>query len=172
MKFNAVWVVTCDRETQIQRLQKRGMTEAEAVSRVDSEPSQKMHMERATAVLRSSSASVEALRSSIVRLWSVIPQPSSSNDSRVLARLMALDGTDPTVELLAGADVLFGRSEKCHVQVADVTVSHMQCRIWCGEDERFWLDDLSTHGTYVNRIKVGHGLRVPRVWVHENVSGV
>jgi dephospho-CoA kinase len=51
-RCNTIWVVTCDRETQIERLRStRGLTEAEAVVRVDAQGPQAEKVKRAAAVL-------------------------------------------------------------------------------------------------------------------------
>ena len=161
---NAVWVLVADTDTQLQRLVARGMTVEEAQSRIRAQPAQQDLVGRATALFDTSFSDLDALKGQMVRWWALIPQPSSnSEDYKVLARLVSLDSSDPHVELLSGADIVFGRAATCHVQVADVTVSHEQCRIWGDSDQRFWLDDLSTHGTYVNFKRVGKGMRVPLV---------
>ncbi len=79
--------------------------------------------------------------------------------NRLLGRLVALDGSIPNCELREGARVSFGRDPLCTVVLADVTVSHLQCRIKCKNGE-FWLQDFSTNGTYINMKKVGKENRV------------
>jgi len=102
-----------------------------------------------------------ALRAQLTRMWSLIAQPREPGSGRLWrARLVAVDATLPTCELYDGADVLFGRSDRCIVRVADVTVSHEHCRVFVKDNGEVWLEDLSTHGTFVNRLKVGHRLRV------------
>lgn len=105
--------------------------------------------------------SPDETRSHITRIWSLIPQPrnADSSGSCCRARLTAVDSTLPSCELYDGASVLFGRSEKCAVRIADVTVSHEHCRVYI-EDKKVFLEDLSTHGTFVNRQKIGHRMHV------------
>jgi hypothetical protein len=113
--------------------------------------------EMATLVLENN---VSTLQTQLTRLWSLIPQPHSSAFGKTCrGRLTAVDATLPSCDLFDGADILFGRSELCSVQIADLTVSHEHCRVFV-KNEQIWLEDLSTHGTYVNRQKIGHKLRV------------
>jgi dephospho-CoA kinase len=153
---NSIWVVSSDRETQIKRLLERGnYTEEEAEYRVDSQNSM---VSKATVVLDNGGSNLSQLKAQIFRAWSVIPQKSAVR-TKVLAKMFSVDASNVTLELFEGADVVFGRSEDCNIQLNDVTVSHKQCRVFYANDA-FWLDDLSTHGTYVNQKKVGHGMRV------------
>ncbi len=159
---NAVIAVTCSRQEQMQRMRAAnpGMSATEAAARVDSQPSQSAAAARATLVVDASS---DELQSRITRLWSLIPQPGTDAvlaAGPCVATLTAVDATLPTCELFEGSDVVIGREAGCAIQVSDVTVSHRQCRVFV-RDGKAWLDDLSTHGTFVNGAKVGHRLRVP-----------
>lgn len=101
------------------------------------------------------------LRAQLTRMWSLIAQPRERGAGKTCrARLVAVDATLPTCDLYDEAEVLFGRSEQCTVRIADVTVSHEHCRVFVKHNGELWLEDLSTHGTFVNRLKVGHRLRV------------
>ncbi len=107
--------------------------------------------------------SKDNLRAQLTRVWSLLPQPRDGKKgvaSVCLARLTAVDATIPSCDLFEGADIMFGRSDKCTVQIADLTVSHEHCRVFVKENKEVWLEDLSTHGTFVNRQKVGHRLRL------------
>ena len=153
---NSIWVVTSDRVTQLQRLMEKGCYSAEeAEYRIDSQNSL---VSKASVVLDNSGSNLAHLKAQIFRAWSVIPQKTDVR-SKVLARMISADASNVTLELFEGAEVVFGRSDDCNVQINDVTVSHKQCRVFYSNGS-FWLDDLSTHGTYVNQKKVGHGMRV------------
>ena len=161
---NAVVVVAASLETQVARMmaENPGMSSLTAGRRVEVQQvaAASPSTLKPTFVLNCSDESISLLAQT-ARIWQMIPsslrQPTIT--PRVVARLVAVDATLPNCELADGADVSFGRAESCSVQIADLTVSHEQCRIFCAE-QKVWIDDLSSHGTFVNRAKIGRGLRV------------
>ncbi len=160
---NCVVFVGASHVTQLAQLAAAcpGLSMAAAAARAAAQ-SQGAAASRATVVLDAEKLGPAALRARLVRLWAQLPQPGSDAvlaAHAAVARLQAVDPTLPSCELFEEADVLFGRGAQCAVQLQDVTVSHAQCRVFCRAG-RVWLDDLSTHGTFVNRAKVGHRLRV------------
>jgi dephospho-CoA kinase len=160
---NCVVFVGASRVAQVAQLagSGSGLSMAAAVARVAAQ-SQSAAAARATVVLDAEKLGSAELRSRLVRLWVQLPQPgceAALAAHAATARLAAVDPSLPACELFEDGEVTFGRGEQCSVQLQDVTVSHAQCRVFCRAG-RVWLDDLSTHGTFVNRAKVGHGLRV------------
>jgi hypothetical protein len=87
--------------------------------------------------------SSDEISAQVTRIWSLIPQPRKveSASSVCRARLTAVDATLPSCDLFDGANVLFGRSDKCHVRIADATVSHEHCRVYV-QDNEIYLEDL------------------------------
>jgi hypothetical protein len=58
-----------------------------------------------------------------------------------------------------GTEVSIGRRESCQVQYSDITVSAKHCTLFY-EAQSWWLEDLSSNGTYVNNTLVGKGKHV------------
>jgi pSer/pThr/pTyr-binding forkhead associated (FHA) protein len=55
---------------------------------------------------------------------------------------------------LRDSELVIGRSEKCHVKLADTYCSQLHARIY-DKDGAWFVEDLgSTNGTYLNRMKV------------------
>jgi dephospho-CoA kinase len=72
LETDAVWVVTADRATQIQRLMAtRGLTRAEAETRVDAQPPQEEKVARADVVI-DNSESLERTREQVRAAWQAI----------------------------------------------------------------------------------------------------
>jgi dephospho-CoA kinase len=72
LETDAVWVVTADRETQIERLiATRGLTRAEAETRVDSQPSQSEKVARADVVI-DNSGDLAHTREQVAAAWEAV----------------------------------------------------------------------------------------------------
>lgn len=58
-------------------------------------------------------------------------------------------------------EVTIGRSETCTISIPDTAcVSRVHCRIFRGSDDKVYLEDLSSNGTWVNRKLVGKKKKV------------
>ena len=76
---DAVWVVSCPREQQIDRLMRdRGLPQAEAELRVDAQPPQRAKIAQADVVLRNSST-LKDLRAQVAVAWQAIPGMASAS---------------------------------------------------------------------------------------------
>src|SRR5919199_883837 len=72
LETDAVWVVTADRETQIERLlASRGLTRGEAETRVDAQPPQSEKVARADVVI-DNSGDLAQTREQVVAAWEAI----------------------------------------------------------------------------------------------------
>ena len=72
LETDAVWVVTADRETQIERLlTSRGLTRAEAETRVDAQPPQSEKVARADVVI-DNSGDLARTREQVLAAWEAI----------------------------------------------------------------------------------------------------
>jgi len=72
LETDAVWVVTADRDTQIERLMEtRGLTRAEAETRVDAQPPQSEKVARADVVI-DNSGDLAHTREQVVAAWEAV----------------------------------------------------------------------------------------------------
>jgi len=79
-RCDSVWVVTCERDLQVQRLmENRGLSRAEALLRIDAQPSQEQKVELADVVIENS-GSREDLRRRVEREWERLQALLSRSD--------------------------------------------------------------------------------------------
>lgn len=72
------------------------------------------------------------------------------------ARLVCISAAVAGHEVPASG-IVIGRQDDCAIRLQGPTVSGRHCRICRGEEGGFELEDLSSNGTFVNRLKVGKG---------------
>jgi len=79
-RVDSIWVVTCRRDQQIQRLkQSRGLSQAEAELRIDAQPSPAEKLKMADVVI-DNSGSLEETRRQVEAAWARIPAPSDGGE--------------------------------------------------------------------------------------------
>ena len=80
-RCDSVWVVTCARDLQVQRLmESRGLTRSEALLRIDAQPLQEQKVETADVVIENG-GSKEDLRERVDREWERIQALLSGSDN-------------------------------------------------------------------------------------------
>jgi serine/threonine protein kinase len=95
------------------------------------------------------------------------PTTDQQKDNAVLARgrLISLNPRYESIDLCKD-DLLLGRQKACDVRLTDVRISGKHCRIFKVQSqdkkltkESFYIEDLSSNGTFVNGTKIGKGNR-------------
>ncbi|EGC39329.1 hypothetical protein DICPUDRAFT_86130 [Dictyostelium purpureum] len=91
----------------------------------------------------------------------------SKENSLSWGRLLSINPEFPHVEI-QDDECLFGRNPACNVVFNDKKISSKHCRVYKEKEEssvdhRFYLEDFSSNGTFVNRKRVGKGNIVPIV---------
>ena len=86
---DAVWVVDCPREQQIERLMHmRGLDQAQAELRIDAQPSPQHKLARADIVI-DNSHTLEDIWGQVVSAWRAIPSVSVDDSDRICSAMCA-----------------------------------------------------------------------------------
>ena len=81
-------------------------------------------------------------------------------DSKVLYRLVSLNSDYDNIEIKNKNEIMFGRSSKCcDIIYKDGRISGIHT-ILSFEDDRVYIHDKSTNGTYLNDVLMGHSQKV------------
>jgi len=80
----------------------------------------------------------------------------SGNDAKPWGKLTSFNVAYDNVNMLKESYTI-GRRGECDVVISDIRLSGVHCRIYRDEDGNYYIEDLSSNGTFIEDEKIGKG---------------
>lgn len=91
-----------------------------------------------------------------------IPDTEPPTKKGPWGKLVSLNPDYPSVDLNE-TEVLLGRQSSCNIQIAEMSISGRHCRVTrevCEGSKVYFVEDLSSNGTFLNGEKIGQGKKM------------